>query len=229
MDKRRAMQNKFNIKSIAELHKVEERESKKAIIEMWESNELSKFKSGSVQQLRYLHFNTFFKIYDWAGKIRDVQVSKNGFSFSNVQYICESLKSVEAMPNNTFEEIVDKYAEMNVVHPFRDGNGRTTRLWLDDMLRRNISMVVDWNNIGECEYLDAMIKSHVNTLDLKDLLKENLTDKLYDRQVFFKGIDSSYYYEGMCEFTSEEIAKDIQEEINIKNKFMSNGSELGLE
>lgn len=221
MDKRLATENKLNIKSTAELRKVEEREAKKVMIEMWESNELAKFQSGSVQQLRYTHFKTFYNIYDWAGKIRDVQISKDGFSFSNVQYIHESLKMVETMPNNNFEEIIDKYAEMNVVHPFREGNGRTTRVWLDDMLRRNISKVVDWNNIGEREYLEAMIKSHVNTLDLKVLLKENLTDKLYDRQIFFKGIDSSYYYEGMNEFVSEEIANDINEAINIKNQYIN--------
>lgn len=228
MDTRIAMKNKLNIKSIAELHRVEERESKKAIIEMWESNELSRFKSGSVQQLRYIHFNSFFKVYDWAGEIRDVQLSKDDFRFSNVQYIYENLRTVEQMPNSTFEEIVDKYAEMNVIHPFREGNGRTTRLWLDDMLKRNINMVVDWNNIGEREYLNAMIKSHTDTNELKKLVENNLTNKLYDRQVFFKGLDSSYYYEGMYEFEAIDIAKDIHDEIKIKEKFISKGIDMEL-
>lgn len=219
MDSSIAMKNKLNIKSIAELHRVEERESKKAIIEMWENDELSKFKSGSVQLLRYIHFNSFIKIYDWAGQLREVQISKDGFQFSNVQFIGENLLKVEQMPNNTLEEVVDKYAEMNVIHPFREGNGRTTRLWLDDMLKRNISMVVNWNNIGEREYLNAMIESHVNTEKLYVLIKNNLTDKLFDREVFFKGIDSSYYYEGMDEFETEKIANDRKKELELKEEF----------
>lgn len=220
MDDSIAMKNKLNIRSIAELHRVEERESKKAILEMWENNELSKFKSGSVQLLRYIHFNSFINIYEWAGQIRDVQISKDGFHFSNVQFISENLLKVEQMPNSNLEEIVDKYAEMNVIHPFREGNGRTTRLWLDDMLKRNISMVVDWNNIGEREYLNAMIESHIDTKKLFNLLRGNLTDKLYDREVFFKGLDSSYYYEGMDEFVTEEIANDSQRELELKKEFV---------
>ncbi len=219
MDKNIAMKNKLKIRSIAELHRVEERESKKAIIEIWENDELSRFKSGSVQLLRYIHFNSFINIYDWAGQIRDVQISKDGFQFSNVQFISENLLNIEQMPNNSLEEIVDKYAEMNVIHPFREGNGRTTRLWLDDMLKRNISMVVDWNNIGEREYLNAMIESHNDTEKLFNLIKRNLTDKLYDREVFFKGIDSSYYYEGMDEFETEKIANDNKKELELKKEF----------
>lgn len=220
MDSNIAMKNKLNIRSIAELHRVEERESKKAIIEMWENDELSAFKSGSVQLLRYIHFNSFIKIYDWAGQIRDVQISKDGFQFSNIQYISENLLQVEQMPNSNLVEIVDKYAEMNIIHPFREGNGRTTRLWLDDMLKRNIRMVVDWNNIGEREYLSAMIESHIDTEKLFNLIKNNLTDKLYDREVFFKGIDSSYYYEGMGEFETEKIADDSQKELELKREFI---------
>lgn len=220
MDDSIAMKNKLNIRSIAELHRVEERESKKAILEMWENNELSKFKSGSVQLLRYIHFNSFINIYEWAGKIRDVQISKDGLQFSNIQFISENLLKVEQMPNSNLEEIIDKYAEMNIIHPFREGNGRTTRLWLDDMLKRNISMVVEWNNIGEREYLNAMIESHIDTKKLLNLIGSNLTDKLYDREVFFKGLDSSYYYEGMDEFITEEIAKDSQRELELKKEFV---------
>lgn len=220
MDGSIAMKNKLNIRSIAELHRVEERESKKAILDMWENNELSKFKSGSVQLLRYIHFNSFINIYEWAGQIRDVQISKDDFQFSNVQFISENLVKVEQMPNSNLVEIIDKYAEMNIIHPFREGNGRTTRLWLDDMLKRNISMVVDWNNIGEREYLNAMIESHVDTKRLLDLIKSNLTDKLYDREVFFKGLDSSYYYEGMDEFITEEIANDSKRELELKKEFV---------
>lgn len=221
MDTRIAIKNKWNIKSIAELHKVEERESKKAIIELWESNELTRFKSGSVRQLRYIHFDTFFKIYDWAGQIRDVQLSKDDFRFSNVTFIHQNLKAIDDMQNSTTYEIIEKYAEMNIIHPFREGNGRTTRLWLDDMLKRNVNMVVNWNNIGEREYLNAMIKSHTDTTDLQQLINTNLTNKLYDRQVFFKGLDSSYYYEGMYEFEALEIAKDLYEEIKIKAEFIT--------
>lgn len=221
MDTRIAVSNKLNIKSIAELHRVEERESKKAIIKMWENDELSKFKSGSIQQLRFIHFNAFFRIYDWAGQTRDVQISKDDFRFSNVQFINVNLKNVEQMQNNTFHEIVEKYAEMNIIHPFREGNGRATRLWLDDMLKRNIEMVVDWNNIGDREYLDAMIKSHTDTSVLSNLIKENLTNKLFDRQVFFKGLDSSYYYEGMYEFEAVDIAKDIADELIMREKLTS--------
>lgn len=220
MDGSIAMKNKLNIRSIAELHRVEERESKKAILEMWENNELSNFKSGSVQLLRYIHFNSFINIYEWAGKIRDVQISKDGFQFSNIQFISENLLKVEQMPNSNLEEIIDKYAEMNIIHPFREGNGRTTRLWLDDMLKRNISMVVEWNNIGEREYLNAMIESHIDTKKLLNLIGSNLTDKLYDREVFFKGLDSSYYYEGMDEFITEEIANDSQRELELKKEFV---------
>lgn len=189
---------------------------------MWENGELSKFKSGSIQQLRFIHFNAFFRIYDWAGQIRDVQISKDDFRFSNVQFINENLKKIEQMPNNTFTEIIEKYAEMNIIHPFREGNGRATRLWLDDMLKRNIEMVVVWNNIGDREYLDAMIKSHTDTSVLAKLIKKNLTNKLYDRQVFFKGLDSSYYYEGMYEFEAVDIAKDITNELSMREKLTSN-------
>lgn len=226
MNANQAIANKLNIKSSVELKRVEERESKKAIIEMWDSGELLKLKSGSVQLLQYIHFKTFYNIYDWAGEIRDVQLAKDSFQFSNVLYIDDNLKLVEKMPNSTFEEIIEKYAEMNIVHPFLEGNGRTTRVWLDDMLKRNIGMVVDWNNIGEREYLEAMIKSHTNTEKLRDILKENLTNDLDDREIFFKGLDSSYYYEGMYEFEAEKIARDILREVAINLQYLNGNLEV---
>lgn len=231
MDKRLALKNKLNITSSSELKKVEERISKTEIIEMWQNNELENFQSGSVNLLKFIHLRTFNKLYDFAGEIRTVQIAKGNFQFANVQFIDNALAYVESLPNSSLKEIVNKYAEMNVVHPFREGNGRTTRLWLDDMLKRNIGVVVDWNEIDNVEYMNAMIKSTNDTSLLYDLLKHNLTDKIYDRDVFFKGLDTSYYYEDMNEFDSKDMyleSKESIEKINMLNKMNFGYNEIDL-
>lgn len=231
MDKRLALKNKLNITSSSELKKVEERISKTEIIEMWQNNELENFQSGSVNLLKFIHLRTFNKLYDFAGEIRTVQIAKGNFQFANVQFIDNALAYVESLPNSSLKEIVNKYAEMNVVHPFREGNGRTTRLWLDDMLKRNIGVVVDWNEIDNVEYMNAMIKSTNDTSLLYDLLKHNLTDKIYDRDVFFKGLDTSYYYEDMNEFDSKDMyleSKESIEKINMLNKMNLGYNEIDL-
>ncbi|MDN5305088.1 MAG: cell filamentation protein, partial [Fusobacteriaceae bacterium] len=162
-------------------------------------------KIGTFEGLAYIHNYLFGDIYDFAGKIRTVNIAKNNFRFIPLIYLEAALKSIDKMPQNTFDEIIEKYVEMNIAHPFREGNGRATRIWLDLILKKELKNVIDWNLVDKEEYLSAMQRSVVKDIEIKHLLKQALTDKINDRNLFMKGIDISYYYEGYSEFKTEEI------------------------
>lgn len=170
-------------------------QSKKKAYTLFESKLIDEIEVGTVKGLQQIHAYLFGGLYDFAGQIRKLNISKGGFKFAQVQYLAESLKQVENMPENTFDQIADKYVEMNVVHPFREGNGRSTRVWLDLMLKKNIKKCVDWSKIAKNDYLNAMKDSIADSKNIKVLLAGALTDKIHDREMFMKGIDYSYYYE----------------------------------
>lgn len=183
----------------------EERKSKLRAIELFESGRIDKIEVGTIKGLMEIHRFLFQDVFDFAGKIRNENISKGNFRFAPVLFLDSNLKIVEKMPENTFEEIIEKYVEMNIIHPFREGNGRATRIWLDQILKKNINKCVDWNKIDKDKYLSAMERSVVNTLEIYTLLKENLTDKINDRGVYMRGIQQSYYYENQDEFDLEAI------------------------
>ena len=164
--------------------------------ELFTSGRINQIEVGSVQGLKKIHQALFDGLYDFAGKIRNLNIAKGNFRFANCLYLNEVLAVIEKMPENTFEEIIAKYVEMNVAHPFMEGNGRSTRIWLDMILKKRLGKVVDWQRIDKAQYLAAMERSPINDLELRFLLQPNLTDKINDREVIFKGIEQSYYYEG---------------------------------
>ena len=200
-----ALENKLGITDSAELAREEERISKMRAIELFESGFLSSLTPGTFAALSKIHAFLFSDIYDFAGKVRTVNIAKGNFRFAPLMYLNAALESIEKMPQSTFDEIVEKYVEMNVAHPFREGNGRATRIWLDHILRCEIGKVVDWSLVDKEDYLLAMERSPVKDIEIKYLLKGALTDKVDDRQVFMKGIDHSYYYEGYSIFKAEEL------------------------
>ena len=163
---------------------------------LYESGDIEKMEVGTTRGLQQIHAYLFGGLYDFAGQIREVNISKGNFRFANCLYLKEALAAIEKMPEATFEDIIAKYVEMNIAHPFREGNGRATRIWLDMMLKKNLKRVVDWRNIDRDKYLQAMERSPVNDLELRFLIQPNLTDRTNDREVIFKGIEQSYYYEG---------------------------------
>ena len=163
---------------------------------LYESGDIEKIEVGTTKGLQQIHEYLFGGLYDFAGKIREVNISKGNFRFANCLYLKEALAAIEKMPETTFEEIIAKYVEMNIAHPFLEGNGRATRIWLDMVLKKNLRRVVDWRNIDKDKYLQAMERSPINDLELRALIQPNLTDKTDDREVIFKGIEQSYYYEG---------------------------------
>ena len=163
---------------------------------LYESGDIEKIEVGTTKGLQQIHAYLFGGLYDFAGKIREVNISKGNFRFANCLYLKEALAAIEKMPEATFEEIIAKYVEMNIAHPFMEGNGRATRIWLDMVLKKNLRRVVDWRNIDKDKYLQAMERSPINDLELRVLIQPNLTDKTDDREVIFKGIEQSYYYEG---------------------------------
>ena len=163
---------------------------------LYESGDIEKIEVGTTRGLQQIHAYLFGGLYDFAGQIREVNISKGNFRFANCLYLTEALAAIEKMPEATFEDIIAKYVEMNIAHPFREGNGRATRIWLDMMLKKNLQRVVDWRNIDRDKYLQAMERSPVNDLELRFLIQPNLTDRTDDREVIFKGIEQSYYYEG---------------------------------
>lgn len=183
----------------------EERKSKLRAIELFESGLIDKIEVGTIKGLMEINRFLFQDVFDFAGKIRNENISKGNFRFAPVLFLDSNLKIVEKMPENTFEEIIEKYVEMNIIHPFREGNGRATRIWLDQILKKNINKCVDWDKIDKDKYLSAMERSVVNTLEIYTLLKENLTDKINDRGVYMRGIQQSYYYENQDEFDLEVI------------------------
>lgn len=199
-----ALENKLNITDPVELARIEEKISKAKAIQLFETGYLYTLKAGTLDSLFKIHKFLFEDIYDFAGKVRKVNMSKGNFRFVPLMYLDEALRKIENMPQSTFDEIVEKYVEMNVAHPFRDGNGRSARIWLDLILRQELNMVVDWSKIDKDDYLLAMERSPVKDIEIKYLLKEALTDKINDREVYMKGIDRSYYYEG---YESYQAAK----------------------
>ena len=202
------IENKLGITDSAELARMEEKISKAKALELFEKGILSSFPVGSFEGLATIHKYLFDEIYDFAGKIRTVNIAKGNFRFAPVMYLETALQSVSAMPQSTFDEIIEKYVEMNIAHPFREGNGRSTRIWLDMILRKELGMVVDWSRVDKEDYLLAMERSPIKDIEIKVLLKAALTDKINDREVFMKGIDASYYYEGYNVYKTENIKNE---------------------
>ncbi|MFR3170108.1 MAG: protein adenylyltransferase Fic [Roseburia intestinalis] len=200
-----ALENKFGIKNSAELARKEERISKKKAVELFENGMLENLEAGKFQTLCEIHKYLFDDIYDFAGKIRTVNISKGNFRFAPLMYLETAIKNVDKMPQNTFDEIVEKYVEMNIVHPFREGNGRSMRIWLDMMLKKQIGQVVDWSKIEKEDYLMAMERSPIKDIEIKYILNAALTDQINDREIYMKGIDHSYYYEGYVTYKTEEL------------------------
>ena len=200
-----ALENKFGIKNSAELAREEERISKKKAVELFENGMLEKLEAGKFQTLCEIHKYLFDDIYDFAGKIRTVNISKGNFRFAPLMYLEAAIENVDKMPQNTFDEIVEEYVEMNIVHPFREGNGRSMRIWLDMMLKKQIGQVVDWSKIEKEDYLMAMERSPIKDIEIKYILNAALTDQINDREIYMKGIDHSYYYEGYVTYKTEEL------------------------
>ena len=199
------LENKLGIKDSAELAREEERISKKKALELFETGYLDGLEAGTFDTLSKIHKYLFDEIYDFAGKIRMVNLAKGNFRFAPVIYLEEALKSIDKMPQSDFDEIVEKYVEMNIAHPSREGNGRSTRIWLDLMFKKEIKKVVDWSRIDREDYLLAMERSPIRDIEIKHILKGALTDEINDREVYMKGIDRSYYYEGYAVFKTEDL------------------------
>ena len=200
-----ALENKLNITDSAELAREEERISKKKAVELYDKGLLDGLEAGKFSALAFIHKYLFDEIYDFAGIIRDVNIAKGGFRFAPVMYLDGALEHVSDMPQSTFDEIVEKYVEMNICHPFREGNGRATRIWLDLILKKELSKVIDWSLVDKEDYLMAMERSPIKDIEIKHILKNALTDKINDRDVYMKGIDNSYHYEGYTAFKTEEL------------------------
>lgn len=197
--------NKLGITDSPTLAREEERISKKSAARLFEQNLLNNMSSGTWTTLQDIHKVLFQDIYDFAGELRTVNISKGNFRFVPVMYLSEAVKTIESMPQNSFDEIVEKYVEMNVAYPFREGNGRSMRLWLDHMLCAELQKTIDWSQIDKETYLSAMERSPVNDLEIKAVLAEALTDDINNRELFMKGLDYSYYFEGYQLFKSEEL------------------------
>lgn len=199
------LENKLGITSSAELATQEERLSKKRALELFESGMLHKLEAGTFKTLQTIHKQLFIDIYDFAGKVRSVNIAKGGFRFVPAMYLLDALIQIERMPQSTFDEIIEKYVEMNVAHPFREGNGRSTRIWLDLILKKELQLVIDWSKVNKEDYLSAMERSPIKDLEIKFLLKNALTEHINDREVYMKGIDASYMYEGYEEFKTKDL------------------------
>ncbi len=197
--------NKLNLTNQLELNREEERLSKQKAKQLFESGDINHIEVGTFAGLAQIHVYLFADIYAFAGKLREVNIAKGNFRFVPVMYLEQALAHVSAMPQNSFNEIIEKYVEMNIAHPFREGNGRATRIWLDLMLKKELQQVIDWNAVDKEAYLSAMERSVVKDVEIKVLLEAALTAQINDRQLFMKGIDISYYYEGYSEFRTEEL------------------------
>ena len=199
------LENKLGITDSTELARIEEKISKQKAVEMFESGYLEGLEAGTFESLAKIHKYLFNEIYDFAGELRKVNISKGNFRFAPLMYLEAALQSIDKMPQSTFDEIIEKYVEMNVAHPFREGNGRSTRIWLDLILKKEIGYVVDWSKVDKEDYLLAMERSPIKDIEIKFLLKNALTDSIYDWKIYMKGIDHSYYYEGYYVYKTEEL------------------------
>lgn len=199
------LENKLGLTSSAELAREEERISKKKAAMLFENHVLDNLKSGKFSTLQTIHKYLFDEIYDFAGKLRTVNIAKGNFRFAPLMYIESALKNIDKMPQSNFDEIIEKYVEMNIAHPFREGNGRSTRIWLDHMLKTEIGKVIDWSKVDKEDYLLAMERSPIRDIEIKYVLKNALTDEIDSREVYMKGIDHSYYYEGYTAFKADEL------------------------
>jgi len=199
------LENKLNITHQVELAKAEEKISKQKAKQLFDSGDIANVEVGTFAGLAVIHAYLFEDIYDFAGKIRTVNIAKGNFRFAPLMYLQPSLVHIDTLPQSTVDEIIEKYVEMNIAHPFREGNGRAMRIWLDLMLKTEIKQVVDWNLVDKDDYLSAMQRSVVKDIEIKVLLKQALTDQINDRALFMKGIDVSYYYEGYSQFKTEEL------------------------
>ena len=199
------LENKLNITDQVELNKAEEKISKIKAKKLFDSGKIDNIKVGTFTGLKQIHKYLFEDIYDFAGKLRTVNIAKGNFRFAPVMYLAQSLKQIDKMPQSNFDEIVEKYVEMNVAHPFREGNGRATRIWLDLIFKKELKKVVDWNKIDKADYLSAMERSPIKDIEIKHLLQNALTDKINEREIFMKGIDVSYYYEGYDEYNIHDL------------------------
>lgn len=202
-----ALQNKLGLTDELELAREEERISKQKALALYDTGLLNTFPVGTFAGLAMIHKYLFEDIYEFAGQMRTVNIAKGNFRFAPVMYLRPALESIDRMPQSTFDEIIEKYVEMNVAHPFREGNGRSTRIWLDCILKKELHQVVDWSRVEKSDYLMAMERSPVKDLEIKVLLHKALTEQINDRQVYIKGIDASYHYEGYQIFRTEELAK----------------------
>lgn len=199
------LENKLGITSAPELAEAEERISKKKAIELFENGILDKLVAGKFESLKSIHKYLFEDIYSFAGEVRTVNISKGNFRFAPLMYLEAALANIDKMPQSNFDEIIEKYVEMNIAHPFREGNGRSTRIWLDCILKKEIGEVVDWSQVDKEDYLLAMERSPIKDIEIKHILKNALTDDINSREVYMKGIDHSYYYEGYTTFKTEEL------------------------
>lgn len=199
------LENKLNITDSTELARMEEKISKKKAVELFENEYLNQYEVGTFQMLAAIHKYLFDEIYDFAGKIRTVNIAKGNFRFAPVMYFKTAIENIEKMPQTTFDEIIEKYVEMNIAHPFREGNGRSTRIWLDLILKKELNKVIDWSTVDKDDYLLAMERSPIKDIEIKYILKQALTDKVDDREVYMKGIDHSYYYEGYAVYKAQDL------------------------
>lgn len=199
------LENKLGITEAAELAREEEKISKKKALELFEKGLLNSFESGKFDSLSKIHKYLFDEIYPFAGEIRNVNIAKGNFRFAPVMYLKQSLEHIDKMPQSTFEEIIEKYVEMNVAHPFREGNGRSTRIWLDLILKKELCKVVDWSKVDKEDYLLAMERSPIKNVEIRELLRQALTSNIDNREVYMKGIDASYSYEGYFVYKMTEL------------------------
>lgn len=200
-----ALENKLGINDSAELARMEEKISKKKAVELFENGYLSDYEAGTFRMLAAIHKYLFGEIYDFAGKVRGINIAKGNFRFVPVMYLQAAIENIEKMPQSTFDEIIEKYVEMNIAHPFREGNGRSTRIWLDFILKKELNLVVDWSLIDKADYLLAMERSPIRDIEIKHILWQALTDKTDDREIYMKGIDYSYYYEGYAVYKAKDL------------------------
>jgi cell filamentation protein len=199
------LENKLNIDNQIDLAKAEEKISKQKAKQLFDSGDINKLEVGTFAGLAFIHAYLFEDIYHFAGKVRTVNIATGNFRFAPLMYLKQSLEYIDGMLQNNFDKIIEKYVEMNIAHPFREGNGRAMRIWLDIILKKEITQVIDWNLVDKEEYLSAMERSVVNDVEIKNLLRQALTDQIHDRILFMKGIDISYYYEGYSEFKTDQL------------------------